>query len=212
MTNLHRPQHGEGCLCREVTLNDLLAVTNLHMAAFPEFFLSTLGPAFVQTMYQAFLLNTSGIFVVAEVEGRVSGFAVGVLQSTGKDLHLALRLLPQFVWALAPALARNPIRVLRRVLSHFSSDGGVPAMSDPGATLRSIGVAPSMRGLGVAGNLLAAFEQRAQARGAASVTLTTDVLDNERAIQFYKKHGYEVAQEFLQDKRRRMFVMLKDLK
>jgi dTDP-4-amino-4,6-dideoxygalactose transaminase len=48
--------------------------------------------------------------------------------------------------------------------------------------------------------------------GAASVALTTDVLDNERAIRFYKKHGYEVAQEFKQDKRRAMFVMLKDLR
>ncbi len=212
MTLPQRTPHKEGCLCRDATLDDLVAVTELHMAAFPEFFLSSLGPAFVHTMYRAFLRNSSGIFVVAEIEGRVSGFAVGALQSTGKDRHLALRMLPQFVWALAPAVARHPMRVLRRVLSQFFSDGGVPAMPDAGAALRSIGVSPAMQGGGVAGHLLAAFEQRAQARGASAVTLTTDVLDNERAIQFYKKHGYAVAQEFLQDKRRRMFVMLKDLK
>jgi ribosomal protein S18 acetylase RimI-like enzyme len=63
----------------------------------------------------------------------------------------------------------------------------------------------------MAADLLKAFEQSAQASGATYVALTTDVLDNARAINFYRKHGYQIAQEFQQDKRRSMLLMLKEL-
>lgn len=198
--------------CRDVTEQDLNSVTAIHMAAFPGFFLTSLGPAFVRTMYKAFWLNPQGIFVVNETLGRVEGFAVGAMPSEHKDRHLAMKMLPQFIGAVIPAVIRNPFKVLRRVASQFFEGDGSPRLPAGVAMLRSIGVAPALRGRGVAGDLLTAFEQRAQASGASSVALTTDVLDNDRAIQFYRKHGYEIAHEFKQDKRRAMFLMLKELR
>ncbi len=198
--------------CRIATERDLSSVTVIHMEAFPGFFLTTLGASFVRTMYKAFWLNPKGIFVVSDASGGVDGFAVGAMPSDRKDRHLAMQLLPQFAWAVIPALMRHPLSVFRRVVSQFFEKGGAPSLPDGAAMLRSIGVAPALRGGGVASQLLDAFERRAFELGAKSVFLTTDVLDNERAIQFYRKHGYEIAHEFKQDKRRAMFLMLKELR
>ncbi len=199
-------------ICRLANAEDLPLVADIHIKAFPGFFLTTLGASFLRVMYKAFLLDARGIFVVGELVSEVNGFAVGSLKSNTKDRHLAMRLLPQFVWELIPSVLQNPSRVLKRVLSQFFAEGGAPSVPHGSAVLRSIGVSPEMRGHGVASQLIKAFELRAIEMGAVSVALTTDVLDNERAIQFYRKHGYEITHEFKQDKYRSMFFMLKDLK
>lgn len=199
-------------ICRDADLDDLPAVTDVHMKAFPGFFLTTLGTSFVQTMYRAFLLNVNGIFVVNETDTGVCGFAVGVMESSNKDRKLAMKLLPQFVWAVIPAVLQNPYRVFTRIMSQFLNHDGAPDVPSGAAVLRSIGVLPELKGQGVASVLLRAFEERALRMGATSLALTTDVLDNQRAIQFYRKHGYQIAQEFKQGKRRAMFLMLKELR
>lgn len=55
--------------------------------------------------------------------------------------------------------------------------------------LRGMAVLPSMRGNGVAAQLLRQAERELQLRGCARITLdTTEPL--ERAMHFYEKHGY----------------------
>lgn len=198
-------------ICRGALTTDVPRVADIHAAAFPGFFLTTLGPAFLRTMYLAFLSSAGGVFVVGQRNGRLDGFAVGVLKSAGKDRHMALRFLPQFLAALLPALLRNPGKVLKRIASQFLALGEEPEIPDGAAVLRSIGVLPEARGSGVASLLLTEFERQALAKGATTVALTTDAVDNERAIGFYLKQGYTVIQEFRQDKSRQMFLMLKDL-
>lgn len=190
---------------------DVPSVVDVHVAAFPGFFLTTLGPAFLRTMYRAFLANAGGVFVVAKANQDVHGFAVGALKSAGKDRALALRYLPQFLISVIPGLARSPIKVSRRILSQFFAVGEQITIPEDAAVLRSIGIIPSARGTGVAAHLLREFERCSFLKGARSVALTTDAIDNARAIKFYQKNGYEVAQEFMQDKNRRMLLMLKTL-
>jgi GNAT superfamily N-acetyltransferase len=56
--------------------------------------------------------------------------------------------------------------------------------------LRGMAVAPTWQGSGVADDLLAAIEAELQTLGCARITLdTTEPLH--KAIQFYRKHGYE---------------------
>lgn len=202
----------ERATCRLAVEADLTAVSELHLAAFPGFFLTTLGPAFLRIMYKAFLLNPGGVFVVDDGGEFIQGFAVGALKSEAKDRHLALRFLPQFVIAFMPAFARHPVRVVRRVASQFFSVREGLNIADGAMVLRSIAVRPDLRGGEIAGRLLADFEERARRLGASSVVLTTDALENDRAIGFYRKHGYRVIQEFLQDGRRRMLLMSKDIR
>lgn len=56
--------------------------------------------------------------------------------------------------------------------------------------LRGMAIAPTWQGSGVADDLLAAIESELLALGCARITLdTTEPLH--KAIQFYRKHGYE---------------------
>lgn len=166
---------------------------------------------FLRTMYRAFLVNTGSVFIVARFNHDIQGFAVGVLKTSSKDRALALRHLPQFLVSVIPGLIRNPLKVSRRIASQFFDVGDQITIPDDAAVLRSIGILPDARGTGIASDLLREFERFSLIKGARSVALTTDALDNDRAITFYRKNGYEIAQEFMQGENRKMLLMLKEL-
>ncbi|RDK12127.1 GNAT family N-acetyltransferase [Cupriavidus lacunae] len=192
--------------------NDLNQVVDVHLAAFPGFFLTTLGRPFLTVMYRAFLSQPGSVFVVAEENGQLQGFAVGALKRGEGDRTLALKYLFRFLCALIPAVLRNPVRVTRRILGQMLSGRGQPEFPDHSAVLRSIGILPEEKGKGLANDLLCDFEKQARAKGAEAVVLTTDAASNERAIGFYKKNGYEVQTEFRQDGARPMLLMRKPIR
>lgn len=198
-------------MCRSAEEKDLSQVADVHIAAFPGFFLTMLGHSFLRVMYRAFLMSPGSVFVVDELNGRVQGFAVGVRTSVGKDRKLAMKFFPQFAVAVLPSIIRNPIKVIRRITRQWLSEGGQPEMPDGCVVLRSIGVLPEMKGGGVANRLLTAFEHIAREQGANVVALTTDEDNNERAIGFYLKHGYQVQQAFKQDDSRAMLLLTKSI-
>lgn len=195
--------------CFLAGLDDVSAVVDVHIAAFPGFFLTTLGPTFLKVMYRAFLSSEAGIFIVAKDNHGARGFAVGVLKSAGKDRVLALRFLPHFLIAVIPGFLRSPMKVARRLLSQFLGAGGQPEIPDGASVLRSIGIRPEEVGSGLASELLKEYENASIVKGARSVALTTDVIENERAIRFYRKNGYEIKQQFRQGNARLMYLMIK---
>lgn len=198
--------------CRQALISDVPGVARIHLEAFEGFFLSELGYRFLCVMYRAFLVNPASIFVVRESKhGQILGFAVGALSSGQKDRWLALRFMFHFLWAILPAIFRCPGKVITRLSSRFFESGSPFDVPNDAAVLRSIGVLTSERGGGTANGLLVAFEQMALRKGAAHVYLTTDQDQNERAQNFYKRHGYVVAQRFYQDGRRPMWLMSKHL-
>jgi GNAT superfamily N-acetyltransferase len=199
--------------CRQALISDVPSVARIHLEAFEGFFLSELGYGFLCVMYRAFLVNPAGVFVVHDSkDGQVTGFAVGALSSGQKDRWLALRFIPQFLWAALPAIFRRPRRIVSRLASRFFETGSSLDLPKDAAVLRSIGVLTSERGGGAAGGLLGAFEQMALRQGATHVYLTTDQDNNERAQKFYKRHGYSVAECFQQDGQRPMWLMSKLLR
>jgi ribosomal protein S18 acetylase RimI-like enzyme len=200
---------GEGC--RLAGEGDIDAVARIHVAAFDGFFLSQLGYSFLCVMYRAFLKSPSSLFVVFETApGQLAGFAVGALQGQ-KDRWLAVRFLPQFLWAVVPAVLRHPVPVMMRLWARFF-DAGESLQVPPGAAvLRSICVLPTLQGAGAATSLLQAFEGLALSKGARQVFLTTDEVNNERAQRFYERGGYGLVARFQQDRERGMWLMSKNL-
>ena len=200
---------GEGC--RHAVEGDIDAVARIHLAAFDGFFLSQLGYRFLCVMYRAFLKSPSSLFVVFETaSGQLAGFAVGALEGQ-KDRWLAVRFLPQFLWAVIPAVMRYPVPVVKRLWARFSDPGETMQVPPGAAVLRSIGVRPSFRGAGAAAALLQAFEALALSKGAVHVFLTTDEVNNERAQRFYERGGYALVAQFKQDGERGMWLMSKVL-
>jgi ribosomal protein S18 acetylase RimI-like enzyme len=198
--------------CRHAVVGDIPSVARIHLAAFEGFFLSQLGYRFLSVMYLAFLRTPKSLFIVSEtMSGQLVGFAVGALHGQN-DRWLALRFLPQFLFAVFPAVVRDPIPLVKRLYARLFDASESPQFPDSAAVLRSIGVLPSARGTGAAASLLKTFEDSALVNGAFQVFLTTDELNNHRALRFYERSGYRFVSYFKQDGQRGMWLMSKNLK
>lgn len=198
-------------IIREGRLDDIDSIVDVHVAAFPDFFLTTLGSKFLGVMYRIFLSSSENAFVVCEMDGRLAGFAVGLMKSSGADFRLAFRFLPELVLALMPSLLRHPLHLGRRIFSRLIKDEGRISIPRDALILRSLGVNPEMRRNGVARRLLGAVEEIAKNKNAKSIALTTDAVQNEHAVQFYVTQGYQELGRFKQDNLREMLIMIKYL-
>lgn len=182
----------------------------IHVQAFPDFFLTSLGISFLRTYYKACLKSKETIAICAEDENsRILGFAVGTSRSKGFHKRLVLQNLPSFivqgfilVFTLPKALLRLSKNLEKK--AENSDDGNY-------AELLSIGVLPGSIGSGIGKELVLKFEEAAKIRGCTKVALTTDALNNEKVLGFYMKSGYKVYYPFTAYPGRKMFKLIKEL-
>ncbi|WPC06780.1 GNAT family N-acetyltransferase [Pseudomonas benzenivorans] len=189
--------------------HDIAAVTEVHLAAFPGFFLTSLGTRFLGEMYRGFLLHPSGILLVAEEAGKVMGFAAGTSAPASFFSELRRQRFLSFFCYAIPALFRNPKVVFNKLLKAVFYRGDKPTGLEGGALLSSIGVSPNVVGKSVGQELLTRFEHEALLRGQSFVYLTTDEVGNDRVNAFYRKNGYVVESRFSQHAGRAMFRYVK---
>lgn len=181
---------------------DVAAVTMLHRQAFPSFFLTFLGPAFLRLLYGALAEDPEGVALVWEAAGEIRGFAAGVLRQRGFYRRLLRRRLPAFAWASLGAVLRRPSiaprlwRALRRPAE--------AAESAAEACLMSIAVDPGWARKGIGRQLALAFCDALTRRGAPAVCLTTDRIDNDPANRFYAGLGFRLARAFVTPEGRAM--------
>lgn len=194
-----------------VSASELNAIAAVHMAAFPGFFLTELGAAFVRQMYLGFLADPTAVFLAAKQADTMAGYAVGFLAGGRGNRSVALRRAPALALAVLPALTRRPVFLAKRLLAKLRGADGTPPTPADAVVLRSIAVQPMFQGTALARSLLAAFEARARERGAMRCVLTTDADDNERVNRFYVREGYQLSSVFLQHGERRMYLYEKAL-
>lgn len=190
---------------------DIDAVASVHLAAFPGFFLTSLGRKFLSEMYRGFLNHPSGIFLVAEGEGKVIGFAAGTSEPSSFFTELRRKRFISFLLCAFPALLRNPSTVLQKLIKAVFYRGDKPAGLEGGALLSSIGVRPDVLGKSIGQKLLNGFEREVLLRGREFVYLTTDKVGNDRVNAFYKKNGYFVESSFSQHAGRTMLRYVKNI-
>lgn len=184
---------------RPMAAADTPAVVAIHLAAFPGFFLTFLGPRFLRLLY-AEAVACGEIALVAESAGRPVGFVMGSAQPGGFYGQLVRRRLVGFALAALPAVARRPgiaLRVARAL--RRPAEGRKPEGT---ATLMSLGVDPATQGLGAGRALVQAFLAEAGRRGARKVDLTTDQAGNERTNRFYAALGFRVARTIVTPEQR----------
>jgi ribosomal protein S18 acetylase RimI-like enzyme len=184
------------------------ACADMHLAAFPGFFLSRLGPRFLREFYAGFVDDPGAVTAVAVAEdGHVRGVVVGTLQPAG----FFLRLLKRRWWAFAGASIavglRHPRR-LPRLLGALRYRGAVP-LEVSGALLSSICVAPDAQGAGVGRGLLTAFEEVVDNEG-LSAYLVTDRDDNDATNLFYISNGWRLAGSYTTPQGRAMNCYVHD--
>jgi ribosomal protein S18 acetylase RimI-like enzyme len=175
---------------RPMRRDDLDAVVAIHLAAFPNFFLTFLGPGFLRVFYGAVMQD--GIALVATVDDRVAGFIVGMLDSKSFYRRLWRTRFFHVAFTITPVILRHP-STLKRVARRGVARAFQPA---PGAELMSLAVHPREQRHGLGRILVNAFIARVHEDGTDSLWLITDAADNDAVQTFYETLGFTVRRTF----------------
>jgi ribosomal protein S18 acetylase RimI-like enzyme len=175
---------------------DLRKIGEIHIKAFPKFFMTSLGPKFIVEYYSVVLDYLKKVFLVAEEDGRVLGFIAGFIEPHRFYSNLRRKRIKLGLFAL-PALLKKPSLIIKifnnlRRVSEFSSEEKKKC-----SELASIGVNPKFSGQGLGKSLVNAFLEMSQKLGAEVVYLTTDASDNDKVNQFYLSLGFKLNNTFL---------------
>jgi colanic acid biosynthesis glycosyl transferase WcaI len=198
-------------ICRAAGVNDVPLLVKLHQAAFPDFFLTSLGPWFLRLLYHGFLYSDSGICIVAANGNTLIGLVAGTTEP-GSFFKLLLRKRGSaFALAAIPGLIRNPFFVMRKCFGALFYKGEIPRTMQSAALLSSIAVIPEVSGSGVGRRLVELFCHEVKKRGLFSVYLTTDALENDSVNRFYKRCGFDLFDSFKRPGNRRMNRWVKTL-
>jgi ribosomal protein S18 acetylase RimI-like enzyme len=179
-------------------------LVDVHMQAFPGFFLSFLGPKFLKEFYRSFINDSAGIGFVAHDEqaGRVVGAIVGPLIPDGYFKRLLKKRWWAFCIASIKAVLKKPSiskRLFRAVFYRGESPVGPKR-----ALLSSIAVAPDYQKFGIGRALVLRWVRQVADRGGTGCFLTTDADGNEAVNAFYQKLGWTVESSYTTPEGRRM--------
>jgi len=193
-----------------LSAGQLRAVAQLHRRAFPGFFLTRLGPAFLRAYYRLILEDEGGIFLSLGDGENPRGFAAGFVNP--ERFYAGMRAARgRFLGPVILALLRRPVLIGRLMGRVLSVEAGQRRGGDETAELASLAVDPQARRHGAGRELVEAFCYQARARGARRVELSTDREGNEAVLGFYRGLGFHVREEFDDGSGRRMLRLVRAL-
>ena len=181
-----------GLVARPMRQADVDAVVELHLAAFPDNFLTGFGERFLNAFYSGLTGHSSGFgCVVTDDADRPLGFCVGgVGEAQGIARAMLLRRPLAFLWPAALNVIRSPRRLGRVLeLAQRNLTGGRAGVPDSTALLMQIAVTEPLRGAGAAERMLRHFLEEMRRRGVTSVRLGVEP-ENARAKAFYRRVGF----------------------
>lgn len=189
--------HSAAVSIRRAVPPDVGAVVAVHAAAFPDFFLTRLGPAFLRAYYRAVLECDAGWLLIANRDGQTIGFVAGFADPD--RFYAGLKRRPwRFAVPLALGLLQRPwliARIVTRVAAVVRRGRPSPS-ARPGAAsceMSSLAVHPTAQQQGIGGMLVAAFIESARGVDAACIRLTTDARDNDAVNAFYARSGFRLV-------------------
>jgi ribosomal protein S18 acetylase RimI-like enzyme len=188
---------------RKATSQDLPRIVAIHQQAFSRFFLTRMGSEFLRLYYQLVLDYRSGIVLVTEDRGTLSGFVCGFLDPA-EFYRLMWRRRRAFALPALSALLRHPSLAVNMAYGVRRIQASASQASPRSCELSSIAVAPEAAGNGLGKRLIRAFLAHSWSMQAQCVYLTTDADNNEGANTLYRDAGLQQVRRFLQRKGRWM--------
>lgn len=178
-------------------------MVDVHVRAFPDFFLTFLGPKFLKEFYGSFLIDDAGMAFLAVEDGKVYGGIVGPLLPGGYFKRLLKRRWFAFIIASMGAVLRKPT-VIPRLFRAVFYRGDAPENGRSRSLLSSIAVCPDSQGRGVGAALVNAWVSEAKRRGSAGCFLTTDEENNDSTNRFYQRLGWTLETSYQTSQGRKM--------
>ncbi len=177
-------------------------VVDIHLLAFPDFFLSFLGKNFLKVYYNAIVHHDNAIKIVLVNKSEVIGFVVGTMNPSGFYSSLIKNDKFAFAWASIPAIIKNPLAI-PRLLRAFSKPK--QASHDTKASeLTSLAVSPQYYRHGYGKLLVNEFVMQCKEKSGRSIKLTTDAVDNEKVNSFYTDAGFVLVRSYTTPEKRLM--------
>lgn len=193
-----------------VDKRDINGIVRIHVDAFKGFFLTELGNNFLKKYYLSVLCHPDGILLGCFEDGKIIGFCAATKLSRGFNTRLVKANFLKFSFEGIRLLFTRPSALIRLVKNFTKSD---ETNKDNGeySELLSIGVSVTAQGGGVGKKLVTELETYLRNMGAEKLSLTTDFEDNEKAVGFYNRMGYNVMYDFIAYPDRHMYRMIKNL-
>lgn len=187
---------------RDMRPADIPAVVEIHLESFSGFFLSFLGPRFLQLLYEGIRDDPRGLVLVSESAVGIDGFVAGVTDQSDFYRRLIKKRALRFALASLGAVIRRPLIIPR--LFRALGQSRLSERSAAKASLMSIAVRPGASGKGAGQDLVSAFSAALAARGVREYCLTTDRDDNDRVNRFYMRMGFRLVGTFMTPEGRAM--------
>lgn len=163
-------------------------VVSIHLETFTGFFLSFMGRGFLKQMYRSYCEHQQSKLLMAEENGEFLGFVAYSSDFSGLYKFMIKNRLPYFAWYSIGAFFRRPSAFLH-IISAFLKPGEAKR-EESYVELSSIGVSPKYKSKGVGSLLISELKKRVDFNKFAYITLETDAVNNEPAIQFYQKNAF----------------------
>lgn len=180
----------------EIESRHIDKIVDVHMKAFPNFFLTFLGPSFLKELYRSFAEspNSIGFVAVDAHSGQVIGVIVGPLVPQGYFRSLLIRRWWVFCLASIGAVLRRPAIIKRLFRALFYR--GEPPPGPERALLGSIAVLPQVQRRGVGQALVEKWLKEVKQHGCCGCYLTTDADNNGKINNFYQKLGWRIESTY----------------
>lgn len=174
---------------RPIRKSDLDNVVEMHLIAFPDFFMSLMGKRFLREYYKCVIDYEDSITIIAENDSCSNiGFAVGFKNPSIFYKFLRSKFY-NFIFPVLLGFIENP-NLLTRILRGFVRVNRQDRASSEinSCELASIGVTKQSCGYGSL--LLKKFIEEAIRKKSQNVTLTTDRNNNNNVVKFYTSNGF----------------------
>ena len=192
-----------GYTIRAAQESDIGAVCDVHAKCFPESFSTRLGKNLLTKYYLEFYREAPHLFLVCENdEGKMCGFVMGyVLGKTNaisnfmKNNRLSMGLKVLGLLLTFDKLAWGKVKKTLAKKKAPQEEQGAPVADKTGeGDLLSICVTEDMRGTGAAVGMVNRYNEVLLENGHKTCYLTCETT-NPRGIAFYKKLGYDIAEQ-----------------
>ena len=190
---------------RELNQQDIGLIgdlANLHLKAFPSFFLTQLGFSFLKTLYQGYLDDQDSGIIVAEKNEKVEGFVAYSNDYPKFYKNLIRHKIISFAWCSFLAAIRHPSFV-RRLFGAFKKSDSV-VKTEKYVELASICTDPAVEGQGIGTALIKYLISKIDFNEFAYINLETDADGNDRVNRFYQKNGFILARQYITPEDRKM--------
>lgn len=182
--------------------NFIAKLSKLHMAAFPDFFLTQLGLPFLKTLYKGYMEDENSGIIVAEVNGKLAGFIAYSNEYSRFYKELLKRHLLRFAFCSLLAVIHHP-SFCKRLLGAFKKSNEVKK-EEAYVELASICVNPKVGSKGIGSKLIDRLKDITNFTVYKYINLETDACDNDAVNKFYIKNGFQLARNYMTAEGRKM--------